>query len=253
MGFSVIVTDRDGWRKEYPLTKNIIHVGSASNNEIVLDGAHGAGVAPRHVQVIATPQGARIVNIGNSAIIIGATARNSAPPLAVIDIPSGEIIRIGDYTLTIRTDGSNGHSPAASLGAPAHGANGGSAAASGQVIGLRASFPQIQLSPDKPLEGSVLVRNLGDKSGAQFKLEVEGLDPDCYEIGPGPVLFPGAEKPVTLRLFHSKRCKPPAGEYRFQIRAIAPTAYPEASATITVMIYIRPYYRYRLHLEGQSS
>jgi hypothetical protein len=247
MGFTVIVTDRDGWRKEYPLTKNIIHVGCASNNEIVLDNAHGAGVAPRHVQVIATPQGARIVNIGNTPITVGATARNSAPPLAVIDIPSGEIIRIGDYTLTIRTEGSNGNIPMAGLG------SGAGATSSGQVIGLRASFSKTQLYPDKALEGSVLVRNLGDKSGAQFKLEIEGLDPDCYEIGPGPVLFPGAEKPVSLRLLHSKRCKPPAGEFRFQIRAIAPTAYPEASATITQVIYIMPYYRYQLHLEGNSS
>jgi hypothetical protein len=256
MGFSVIVTDRDGWRKEYPLTKNIIHVGSAPNNEIVLDNAHGAGVAPRHVQVIATPQGARIVNIGNSAITIGATARNPAPPLAVIDIPSGEIIRIGDYTLTIRTEGSNGNSSAASLGSAASVTGAASltgAASGGQVIGLRASFSKTQLWPDKPLEGNVLVRNLGDRSGAQFKLEIDGLDPDCYEIGPGPVLFPGAEKPVTLRLLHSRRPIPPAGEYRFQIRAIAPTAYPEASATITQVIYIMPYYRYRLHLEGSDS
>ena len=249
MSLSVIVTDRDGWRKEYPLTKNIIHVGSAANNEIVLDNAHGAGVAPRHVQVIATPQGARIVNIGNSAISIGATARNTAPPMAVIDVPCGEIIRIGDYTLTFRMESGNGTGAGLLLSG---GSNGASALVGGQVIGLRASFPKTQLWPDKPLEGSVLVRNLGDRSGAQFKLEVEGLDPDCYEIGPGPVLFPGAEKPVTLRLFHSKRPTPPAGECRLQIRAMAPTAYPDASTTITQVIYIMPYYRYRLHLEGKG-
>lgn len=246
MGFTVIVTDRDGWRKEYPVAKNIVHVGCASNNEIVLDAGHGTGVAPRHVQIIATPQGARVVNIGNSPITIGSAAKNSAPPLAVIDIPSGEVIRIGDYTLIIRSEGSNGSGSVAGLG-------GSAAAATGaQVIGLRASFPKTQLWPDKPVEGSVLVRNLGDKAGAQFKLEVEGLEPDCYEVGPGPVLFPGAEKPVTLRLLHSKRPKPRAGEFRFQIRATAPTAYPEASAVISQVIYVMPYYRYRLHLEGHS-
>ncbi len=247
MGFTVIVTDRDGWRKEYPLAKNIIHVGCAANNEIVLDSAHGGGVAPRHVQLIATAQGARIVNIGNTAITVGAVARNAAPPLAVIDIPSGEVIRVGDYTLTIRTEGGNGTGPAPRLDISAV------PGAIGQLIGLRAAFSKNQLWPDKPLEGSVLVRNLGDKSGAQFKLEIEGLDPDCYEVGPGPVLFPGAEKPVTLRLLHSRRPKPPAGEYRFLIRAVAPAAYSEACATITQVIYVMPYYRYRLQLEGKST
>ena len=246
MGFSIIVTDRDGWRKEYPLTKSIVHVGCAANNEIVLDGTRGSGVAPRHVQVIATGQGARIVNIGNTPILVGAAARNPAQPLAVVDIPSGEVIRIGDFTLTIRMEGGNSPVPIARLDLAAAPAIGG------QVIGLRASFPKNQLWPDKPLDGNVLVRNLGDRSGAQFKVEIEGLDPDCYEIGPGPVLFPGAEKPVTVRLLHSKRPIPPAGEYRFEIHAMAPSAYPEACAIITQVIYIMPYYRYRLQLEGKS-
>ena len=243
MGFSIVVTDRDGWRKEYPLAKSIIHVGSAPNNEIVLEPAHGGGVAARHVQIIATPQGARLVNIGNSAITVGAAGQNTAQPLAVIDIPTGEVVRIGDYTLTIQT---NGTAARAAGSAPA------SPAASGSgfgVIGLRAAFPVIQLWPDKPLDGTVLVRNLGDKSGAQFKLEVQGLEPPFFEIGPGPVLFPGAEKPVMLRLNHPKHPSPPAGDLRLQIRATAPTAYPDAVATLTQVIQVMPYYHYRLSLE----
>jgi len=31
--------------------------------------------------------------------------------------------------------------------------------------------------PARPLDGVVNVRNLGDKAGAQFKIEVEGLEP----------------------------------------------------------------------------
>ena len=247
MGVSIVVTDRDGWHKEYPLTKSIIHIGCAANNEIVLDSTRGSGVAPRHVQIITTGQGARIVNIGNTPILVGAAARNPAQPLAVVDIPSGEAITIGDFTLAIRIEGGNGLGPIARLDAAAVPAFGS------QVIGLRASFPRVQLWPDKPLDGSVLVRNLGDKSGAQFKVEIEGLDSDCYEIGPGPVLFPGAEKPVAVRLLHSKRPRPPAGECRFEIRAVAPAAYPETYATITQVINIMPYYHYRLHLERQSS
>ncbi len=252
MGLSIVVTDRDGWRKEYPLTKSIVHVGCAANNEIVLDGTRGSGVAPRHVQVIATGQGARIVNIGNTPILVGAAARNPAQPLAVIDIPSGEVVRIGDFTLTIRIDGGSALGPTVRLDAVAAVPAIGGPMIGSQVIGLRASFPKNQLWPDKPLDGNVLVRNLGDRSGAQFKVEIEGLDPDCYEIGPGPVLFPGAEKPVTVRLLHSKRPTPPAGEFRFEIHAVAPAAYPEACAIITQVIYIMPYYRYRVHLEGKS-
>ena len=244
MGFSVIVTDRDGWRKEFPLAKSIVHVGSAPNNEIVLEPSHGSGVAARHVQIIATAQGARLVNIGTSAIGVGAAGQNSAPPLAVVDLPAGEVVRIGDYTLTIQTNGSTGR-------VVSSGPSGTSSALG--VIGLRAAFPATQLWPDKPLDGTVLVRNLGDKSGAQFKLDITGLEPDYMEIGPGPVLFPGAEKPVMLRLTHPKRPVPPAGDLRLQIRATAPTAYPEAATTLTQIIQVMPYYHYRLFLQEQSQ
>jgi hypothetical protein len=239
------VADREGWRRDHPLNKNIVHVGSDPRNDIVLDVAHGTGVSPRHLQLIAIDQGFRMVNIGSTDVAIGAVGERTIAPLGVLDIGSGERVKIGDFLLTLHA-GSGGMA-ASPAGGVAMGSGGSVERASG-FIGLTVSFSNITLSSNRPLDGVVNVRNLGDKAGAQFIIEIEGLDSEFYEVGPGPILFPGAEKSVALRLHHPRRSEPAAGEYRLRIRASAPTAYPGDSATVTQVIRVMPFHAYKMRL-----
>ena len=119
-----------------------------------------------------------------------------------------------------------------------------------ESIGLRLNMPDEPLTPDHPLEGTIVVKNQGAKPGAQFKLQVEGIDPTMYEIGPGPILFPNAEKEVVFRVMHSRKASPPAGECRIIVRAVAPDAYPRETATATHTITVQPYYSHKLHLSS---
>lgn len=235
------VADREGWRREHPLQKNIIHVGSDPRNDIVLDVSHGNGVSPRHLQLIVIDQGFRMVNIGGTDVAVGAAGERTVSPLGVLDVGSGERVRIGDFLLTLYA-GSGG------MAASGAAAPGGGVERSSGFIGLTASFPNISLSPNRPLDGVVNVRNLGDKTGAQFIIEIEGLDSEFYEIGPGPILFPGAEKSVAVRLHHPRKPEPPAGDYRLRIRATAPAAYPGDSATVTQVIRVMPFHAYKMRL-----
>jgi hypothetical protein len=247
------VSDRDGWRREHPIQKNILHVGSDARNDIVLDATHGGGVAPRHLQLIAIDQGFRMVNIGSTDVSVGAMSERPVPPLGVLDIGTGERVKVGDFMLTFHGGGTGG-GIAAAAATPSNGGVGVTAVpgsverTSSGAIGLTVSFPNVMLSPTRALDGVVNVRNLGDRTGAQFKLEVEGLDAEYYEIGPGPILFPGAEKSVSLRLQHPRKPEPPAGDLRLRIRATAPTAYPGESASVTQLIRLLPYHAYSMRL-----
>lgn len=241
------VADREGWRREHPLQKNIIHVGSDARNDIVLDVAHGGGVSPRHLQLIALDgQGFRMVNIGSTDVSIGAVGERNVAPLGVLDIGSGERIKVGDFLLTLYAGPGGGVSAVGSSSAPVTTGAGGERTSGS--IGLSVSFPNITLAPTRPIDGVVNVRNLGDKTGAQFRIEIEGLDPEFFEIGPGPILFPGAEKSVSLRIHHPRKAEPPAGDHRLRIRATAPSAYPGDSAQVTQVIRLLPYHTYKLRL-----
>ena len=242
---AVEVVDRDGWRKEFTLQKTLVYIGSDPRGDVVLDNLRGAGVSPRHLQLIAASgsgQGYRLINMGDTEIgLAEGDGWRSLPPRAVVEVGDGQRIKVGDFTLTFR----GGAGPGGAMGADA----------TSSVVGLTLTLPQTQLTLDQPLDGSVTVRNLGDQASVQFNLQVDGLDPGSFEIGPGPILFPHAEKEVFFRLFHPKAANPPAGEYRLRVRATAPLAYPGQSATASQVIQITPYYSHQLRVvtpEGQT-
>lgn len=265
----VTITDRAGWRKAFPLLSQLVHIGSDGANDIVLDPGRGSGVAPRHLQLLALPTGAfRAVNLSDTDVLVGESGDQSFAPRSILDITHGQCLRVGDFLLSFDFEGvPAGHAQfhMEPLGVPAHSAPTGTtpsrpfaarAAASrassvqqaGQSIGLRLALPEPVLRPDRPLEGTVSVRNLGGEPGVQFRLEVEGLDPDCYEIGPGPILFPNVEKAVFLRLQHPRRPSPPAGPHEIRIRASAPGFYPEGSVTVSQEVEILPYFAHSMTL-----
>jgi hypothetical protein len=246
----VEVVDRDGWRKAFPLEKHIVHIGSDPRNDIVLDSRRGAGVAARHLQLIALPAnpGYRLVNLGDGDILLGESGERVLAPRSATDIADGAVLRVGDFTLLVCCG-----EAALTVAGDARPPGPMEAEASSQVIGLRLVLPQTHLKPGEPIDGAVVVRNLGDQPGVQFKLAVEGLHPDCYGIGAGPLLFPNAEKETLFRLSHPQSPCMPAGDHRFSVRATAPGAYPGESAVISQTIRMAPFYHHSLRLVIEDS
>jgi hypothetical protein len=227
------VIDREGWRREYSPPKNIVHIGSDPRNDVVLETGRGAGVAPLHAQLITSTDrpGYQLVNLGDGAILLGLSSDQALPPRSATDIVSGTVFRIGDFTLVFYGEG---------------GGDGGSTSSS-QHIGLRVSLPRTWLEPNRSLDGVVTVSNLGDRGGVQVNLELEGLEPECYDIEPGPILASGGEREVSFHLYH-RGGKPLAGDRRITIRATAPRVYLAEQATVSQVIRVLPFFRHRLHI-----
>jgi hypothetical protein len=223
----VDVTDREGWRKEYKLSKAILHIGSDPRNDIVLEGGRGQGVEPRHAQLIAAPgsRGYRLVNLGSGQILLSSLNGRTLPPRGAVDIFDGDQIQIGEYQLIFSAG-----------------------AGFSNAIALRLRMPDSELTPDATLEGLITVQNMGEVPGVQFKLTVEGLSPEWYDIGPGPILFPGAQKDVVFRLRHPRQPHPRAGAHVITVRATASEAYPGESAVVSQTVRIAPFFRHRIQL-----
>lgn len=222
----VEVIDRDGWRKEYPLGQAILHIGSDSRNDIVLEGGRGAGIEARHAQLIAVggSRSYRLVNLSQSPIAMDNGAR-VLPPRGATDIYDRDVLRIGEHTFRFVL--SEGYS---------------------NSISVSLHFSENRLAVDTLLEGVITVQNLGTVPGAQFKLSVEGLTPEWYSLGPGPILFPGAQKEVLLHIRHARLPSIPAGQRAVTVRAVAPDAYPGESAAATQPIQIAPFFNHAIRL-----
>lgn len=260
---TVEITDKEGWRKVFPLSKSLVHIGSDARNDVVLETWRGGGVSGRHLQLIAAPgQGSRYraVNLGDSDVRLESSGGRLLKPRSATEIADGERVRLGDFVLVFRLSTAAAAAAAAAPPPPLRQAAAASPAAaparasvaeSSSVIGLTLTLPETALFPDRPLEGVVSVQNLGDKPGVQFKLAVEGLDADCYAIGPGPILFPGVAKDVRLRLSHSRRPEPPAGRHEIRVRATA-DEYPGEVMAVVQEIEIQPYFSHLLRLSPED-
>ncbi len=236
------VTDREGWKRTFPLTKSIIYVGSDARNDIVLEAARGGGVSRRHLQLISVTGGSgyRAINMGDTDVKYGQQSESALAPHAFVELNPGEKIKVGEFVLSFQGDMPQSYQSDGEMSTAGDKRS--------KSIGLRLNMPNNQLGLDHPIDGTVTVRNWGIKTGVQFKLEVDGLDPACLEIGPGPLLFPNAEKEVAFRVHHPRAPKPPAGDYRLRIRASAPAAYPGESAIVTQVIQVLPYYSHKVRL-----
>jgi hypothetical protein len=278
------ITDRDGWRKTFALDKSIVHVGTDPANDIVLETWRGSGIQPRHLQLIRLSQGSdpryRLVNLGDAELHFEGQDGKIIPSHSILDLSGSETLRLGDFTLVFRALAAAVSVPKAqpapagavaaaspTLAAILEPVRGGAAstptptsgvqaASSDEVregrtssaIGLSLSFPQAILTPDQPLQGLVTVRNLGQRTGVQIRLELDGLDPDCYVLGPGPILFPNAEREMQLLLHHPRRPSPAAGERCIVLRATAPDVYPGESAVVSATIDVKPFHDHRLRV-----
>lgn len=263
---TVEIIDAGGWRKVFPLDKNIIHIGSDARNDIAIEAHHGAGLAARHMQLITSPtsaQGYRLINIGPLELRSGDDASRTIAPRATVDLADGEEFKLGDFTLIFRRDRAYEGAPRENAPRTTAGPIGViptapvivnqvtapiTTASTAPVIQATLNLPQTQLAPDQVVDGSITIKNLGDKPGVQFKLEIDGLDAHCYELGPGPILFPNAEKQVLFRVRHPMRPAPPAGEQRFTLRITAPGAYPGEATLVNGVITLLPFFKHELKL-----
>lgn len=237
----VEVINREGWHNTYPIEKKFVYIGTDPRNDIVLSNTYGSGIQPRHLQVIwgLGNNGYRLVNLANSEIPLSGVAESAVLlPLAFADITDKTEIKLGDFRLIFHRRGEmTTHETAHEPDGP---------------IAIRLILPETELKGDTPIMGTLLVRHLGEEPGVQFKLEVEGLPSECYELGAAPFLFPYGEEEVPLTLRHSRKPEPKGGEHRLTIRATAPEAYPGKSAKASQIIWIAPFFDFSLSLEQRG-
>lgn len=250
----LVVIDGDGWRIEYPLNKNLIYIGSNPHSDIVLNAQRGGGVFDRHLQLIPVPTGIgyRLINLSDQPIPCGDTVHHigqgQLDPRSYLDISDGQQVKLGDFTLQFYGGGAIASSPAQATALSTT-----PDAATSQSIGLSVRLSDLDLQPDRPIEGEITVQNLGSSGPAQFILKLEGLAEEFYELESGPILAPDGSRDMQLRLYHPKQPYPPAGRHHITIQVTSPDAYPGEQAAVRKVIDIVPFFHHTLTLTPHNG
>jgi len=230
------VIDPDGWQKDFMIEQAIVYIGTAEDNDLILQGGEGRGVSPHHLHLIPSAtnsQEARLINLGETEVTIYPYKDESLKvqtlqPRDSVDIQDGDRVQVGDFALIFA----------------------GAASATNMKLGI--SLPDTPLTLENPLRGVATIHHMGDKTGVRFLLNIEGLPPDCWEIEPGAALFPNAERQVPFRLLHPRKPYPPAGDHRILFHVTAPEVYAGEVVSVEQDIYIAPFYQHTLRILDDS-
>jgi hypothetical protein len=231
---SIKVSDHAGWNKIFQLEKAIVMIGSASYNDIVLTDDHGSGVAPIHLQVISSAMpgaGLKVINLKNTPVtrVSAKASQNSLIyPNRAAELEDGDQIILGDYSLSFSLL-----------------QTGVSISKRSDHIGLEMDLPSLKLRKDGKLAGLVRLTNFSDQSYSQFELDLEGLPPECYQIAPAPLLYPGGTEQLAIRFFH-RITQPQAGKCPFRLRVFSPGTYPTEEVTISAVLDVEPVYQFHV-------
>ncbi len=226
------IVNREGWSKDFLLQRSLAYVGSQIGSDVYLPQPD---VAPRHIQFVPSPidrTGYRLMNFSAMPLALrlaNGQARTVAPR-ASVDVADGDAVELAGYAIVYRS----GDMQSAAIEA-------------------RVDLDQNRLEVDRPLEGGLYIRNVGNKAGVQFDVQVQGFDPRFLQIEPGPVLFPGAEKRVGFHLVHPRQALPPAGNHTITFVVTAPGVYTGESAIVRATVAVAPYFAHAVRFITVTS
>ena len=228
------IIEANGWSKSVKLIKSITLVGSSAGCDIVLNSNQ---ITPVHAQILCStdlPTGCRLVNFAAPIRIHSMGADLSIDPFSARDIQQEDELVLGDYRIVFDLPLSTEFVQKTSS------------------MEAALSFSNAVLRPEYPLEGKLVVKNLGKGGGTQVQVELKGLPPDCYLIDPIPLLYSGAQEEIRVRLFH-KTLYPEAGIQSIFLVVTAPNSYPGEELSIQQKIYVAPVFDQKLEVQDDIA
>jgi hypothetical protein len=215
--------------KSIKTDRAVIRVGSAPSNDIQLQSPKIAAVHLQILHPVDTDSCCKVVNLAHEIIARISGEIRKISTCAAVDVRDGDEILLDDYSITFRL-------PLAAT-----------VIQSAKKIQAALTFSEAVLRPQSATAGILTIKNAGEHSGCQFRVNLKGLPEDCFQIDPIPLMYAGAQEEVGVRLFH-RTLYPPAGLETIVLKVSAPESYPGEELIIRQGIHILPVFKQTLEL-----
>ena len=225
----LLIVEKSGWSKSIKTDRAVTRVGSAPSNDIQLQSSKIASVQLQILHSTDTDSRCKVVNLAHeiTAKISGEIRRLST--CAVVDVHDGDEILLDNYSIAFRLPLS------------------ANVMQSARMIQATLSFADAVLRPKFATTGVLTIKNAGEHSACQFRVDIEGLPTDCFQIDPIPLMYSGAQEEVLVRIFH-RILYPSAGRQTIVLKVSAPESYPGEELMIRQDIYVTPVFKQALEL-----
>lgn len=251
---SLIIRHSDGRYETRLLDKATFDIGSAADNDLVLDDP---AVAPHHLQLVSDGRGSAVLDLGSAAgTLLGGQRLDQSQQR----LESGAILKLGGARIVVNLDPPATDSTLSDLlGAPLGGAPPAAAqppvprrpaAAGAADIQLRLSAEALQVEAGKSMSVRVTVRNRASFVD-QVDLAVEGVPASWVTVKPDShALYPDASASAEV-VFQPPRA-PQSEAKTYPINVVATSREdPEARSTVQLTLAILPFSSYSTAVDPQ--
>jgi hypothetical protein len=217
------------WSKSTKIKKAITRIGSTPSNDIQITSSD---FAPNHLQLHylqETSSICKVLNLGPKVIFQQGERQSDLLPFAIANAQNGDEIVLGEYRIQFEL-------PVATRNIQ-----------TSNVVEASLVFQDAIIRPDIVTIGRLSIENIGSQSACQFQVALSGLPGDCMQIDPVPLLFPGAQGIVKIRLLHHG-LYPKAGFHELTVTISAPESYPGEQMVIQQRVYVAPVFEQSLEI-----
>ena len=225
----LLVIDKSGWSIPVKIQRATTRIGSAPTNDVQLQSPQ---IASLHLQIFYSPDlptSCKVVNMASEIRVKLSRDTQTLATFATLDIHDGDEIMLGDYRIKLTL-------PRTAI-----------VVQTTKMIDASLSFAEPVLRPEFEAVGHLTIKNAGSQPNCQFQVEIDGLSPDCFQIDPIPLMYPGAQEEVRVLIIH-RGYYPPNGLQQLIFKITAPESYPGERCIIQQGLFVMPVFEQSLEL-----
>ena len=228
-----IINEKD-WEKSYELDKSIIRVGSQINCDVLINDSDVPALLMQ-ITRSGTIDVRNVMRFFAENVTLTRGEQTFPPDLNVpYFVLDGDKVTFGLYRMIIELESDK------------------SRVRQSEHMRAEMFLSDRDLTPESPISGGLLLKNLGTEKPCQFRMNIKGIPSECLYTSPMPFLHPDASSSVGFTISHLKT-KPEPGLHTVSITLSAPDDYYGEMLEFNQNIYVHPVYDNVMILEDDSD
>ena len=228
-----IINEKD-WEKSYELDKSIIRVGSQINCDVLINDSDVPALLMQ-ITRSGTIDVRNVMRFFAENVTLTRGEQTFPPDLNVpYYVLDGDKVTFGLYRMIIELESDK------------------SRVRQSEHMRAEMFLSDRDLTPESPISGGLLLKNLGTEKPCQFRMNIKGIPSECLYTSPMPFLHPDASSSVGFTISHLKT-KPEPGLHTVSITLSAPDDYYGEMLEFNQNIYVHPVYDNVMILEDDSD
>ena len=228
------IFNESDWEKTYEFDKSIIRIGSQVSCDIQLRDANIQPLMMQIVRIGGADDSYNIRFFADNIMLIRGNQNFMTDQISPYNLLDGDKITFSHYRLIFSVENEKKR-----IRTSPH-------------MKAEMFLSKRELLLGSPINGMVLLTNLGTEKPCQFRMQISGIPADCLHSAPLPYLYPGTSSTVAFIISHLQT-RPSPGFHTVSLTLSAENEYFGELLEFNQDIYVEPIFNTDMVLDDDSN